>query len=159
VLLSADADRRARRARLGLVTSARQLDPAPDREIRLGRVRQVIDHLVRDATAVARLDGSIHTLFPVAIGAAEGAAIRSWVVREQAARTIEIGLGYGISALRVEDLGERADIELPLVAASGGADPQPVGHHVHPHRCQCRNIPAAAGQAPAGFLPSTLMRP
>jgi len=83
------------------VTSAQQPDPAPDRQFRLGRIRQVIDHLVRHRTAVARSDGSIHTLFPVAIGAAEGAAIRSWVVREQAARTIEIGLGYGISALFV----------------------------------------------------------
>jgi predicted O-methyltransferase YrrM len=83
------------------VTSAQQPDSAPDREIRLGRVRHVIDSLVREATVVARSDGSIHTLFPVAIGAAEGAAIRSWVIREQAARAIEIGLGYGISALFV----------------------------------------------------------
>ena len=92
---------RARRARLGFVTSAREPGPAADREIRLGRVRQVIDHLVRDATAVARVDGSIHTLFPVAIGAAEGAAVGSWVVRERAARTIEVGLGHGICALFV----------------------------------------------------------
>jgi hypothetical protein len=32
-------------------------------------------------------------------GAAEGEALREWVVRERATRTIEIGLGYGISAL------------------------------------------------------------
>src|SRR6266702_4420827 len=43
--------------------------------------------------------GSGHRLFPVAVGPAEGAAIRSWVIREQAGRTIEVGLGYGISAL------------------------------------------------------------
>jgi predicted O-methyltransferase YrrM len=79
------------------VTPAQQ----PDREIMLGRVRQVIGRLVGDGTAVARSDGSVHTLFPVAIGPAEGAAIRSWVVRERAARTIEVGLGYGISALFV----------------------------------------------------------
>ncbi|MGH3504528.1 MAG: class I SAM-dependent methyltransferase [Nocardioidaceae bacterium] len=71
----------------------------PTREVMLGRVRQVIDHLVGEGTAIARSDGSIHTLFPVAIGAAEGAAIRSWVVRERAVRTVEVGLGYGISAL------------------------------------------------------------
>ena len=73
----------------------------PAREISLGQVRQVIDRLVRDGVADARSDGSIHTLFPVAIGAAEGAAIRSWVIQERAARTIEVGLGYGISALFV----------------------------------------------------------
>lgn len=77
------------------MTAARQ----SAREITIGRVRQVISHLVRDGTAVARSDGSVHTLFPVAIGAAEGAAIRSWVIRERAARTIEVGLGYGMSAL------------------------------------------------------------
>ena len=48
---------------------------------------------------MAHRDGTTHGLFPVAIGAAEGAAIRSWVIRENAARTIEIGLGYGMSAL------------------------------------------------------------
>jgi predicted O-methyltransferase YrrM len=61
-------------------------------------VRQVIERLVRDGTAVAA-DGSVHTLFPVAASAAEGEALRAWVVREAATRTIEIGLGYGISTL------------------------------------------------------------
>ena len=72
----------------------------PDRDIALRRVRQVLDRLIGDGTAVAHRDGTTHGLFPVAIGAVEGAAIRSWVIRENAARTeIEIGLGYGISAL------------------------------------------------------------
>lgn len=62
-------------------------------------VRRVIDRLVRDGTAVARSDGTTHTVFPVAASLSEGEALRSWVVRERAARTIEIGLGYGISAL------------------------------------------------------------
>jgi predicted O-methyltransferase YrrM len=61
----------------------------------------VLGHLVRDGTAEARSDGTVHRLFPVAVGPAEGAAIRSWVVREAAACTIEVGLGYGISALFV----------------------------------------------------------
>jgi predicted O-methyltransferase YrrM len=65
----------------------------------LSRVRQVLDRLIRDGSAVARSDGTVHHLFPVAVGPAEGAAIRSWVIREAAAQTIEIGLGYGISAL------------------------------------------------------------
>jgi predicted O-methyltransferase YrrM len=61
----------------------------------------VIERLVRDGTAVARSDGSVHTLFPVAASAAEAEALREWVIREGAAHTIEIGLGYGISALFV----------------------------------------------------------
>ena len=40
-------------------------------------------------------------LFPVAVSADEGEALREWVIRERAANTIEIGLGYGISALFV----------------------------------------------------------
>jgi predicted O-methyltransferase YrrM len=64
-------------------------------------VRQVIERLVRDGTVAARSDGTVHRLFPVAVGAAEGEALREWVSREGATRTIEIGLGYGISALFV----------------------------------------------------------
>jgi predicted O-methyltransferase YrrM len=56
---------------------------------------------VTGGTAVARSDSAVHQLFPVAVGPAEGAAIRSWVIREAAAHTIEVGLGYGISALYV----------------------------------------------------------
>jgi hypothetical protein len=56
---------------------------------------------MRDGTAEARSDGTVHRLFPVAVGAAEGVAIRSRVIREAAARTIEVGLGYGVSALFV----------------------------------------------------------
>ena len=63
------------------------------------QVRKVIEDLVHDGTAIARLDGSLHTLFPVAISAAEGEALGEWVTREVATQTIEIGLGYGISAL------------------------------------------------------------
>jgi predicted O-methyltransferase YrrM len=65
----------------------------------LRRVRDVIDRLVRDGTAVARSDGSVHSLFPVAASAAEGRALRDWIVREGSARTVEVGLGYGLSAL------------------------------------------------------------
>jgi predicted O-methyltransferase YrrM len=69
------------------------------RDAALRQARQTIDRLVRDGTAVARSDGTIHSLFPVAIGAAEGKALGEWVAREGATRTIEIGLGYGISSL------------------------------------------------------------
>lgn len=81
-----------------------------DRGSALRRVRGVIERLVRDGTAVARSDGTLHSLFPVAASAAEGDALREWVLRERAARTIEIGLGYGISALHVcEGLLTNAD--------------------------------------------------
>jgi predicted O-methyltransferase YrrM len=74
-------------------------DSQPDREIVLARLRAVLDLLIRDGTATARTDGSVHRLFPVAVGPIEGAAIRSWFIHEHAARTVEVGLGYGISAL------------------------------------------------------------
>jgi len=59
----------------------------------------VIERLIRDGTAVARSDGTVHNLFPIAITAAEGEALGSWVSSEGATRTIEVGLGYGLSAL------------------------------------------------------------
>jgi predicted O-methyltransferase YrrM len=64
-------------------------------------IEDVIDRCLRDGEAVARSDGSVHQLFPVAIGAAEGGSLRRWVERESAKQTIEVGLGYGISALFV----------------------------------------------------------
>jgi predicted O-methyltransferase YrrM len=73
--------------------------PDTSRVSAIRRVNGVIERLIRDGTAVARADGSRHDLFPIAITAAEGEALRSWVTREGAARTIEIGLGYGLSAL------------------------------------------------------------
>jgi predicted O-methyltransferase YrrM len=62
-------------------------------------VQAVIDRLVSETTAIARLDGSMHAIFPVATSVAEGEALRGWVVRERARRTIEVGLGYAISTL------------------------------------------------------------
>jgi predicted O-methyltransferase YrrM len=59
----------------------------------------VIDRLVREGTAVAASDGTVHRVFPVAIEPTEGEALRYWVIREGAIRTIEVGLGYGIAAL------------------------------------------------------------
>jgi Methyltransferase domain len=57
------------------------------------RGRCVIERLVRDGSVVARSDGTLHDLFPVAADAAEGEALRDWVLREGATRTVEIGLG------------------------------------------------------------------
>jgi predicted O-methyltransferase YrrM len=81
-----------------------------DRGSALRRVRDVIERLVCDGTAVAHSDGTLHDLFPVAASAAEGEALGGWVVREGATQTLEIGLGYGISALHVcEGLLANAD--------------------------------------------------
>jgi predicted O-methyltransferase YrrM len=63
------------------------------------RVRAVIHGVFRDGTAVARTDGAVHGLFPVAVPAPEGEALRDLVIAERASETIEIGLGYGVSAL------------------------------------------------------------
>ena len=65
------------------------------------RVRRVIERLVRDGTVVSRADGTQHTVFPVAVSPEEGEALRDWVAREGAVRTIEVGLGYGVSALHI----------------------------------------------------------
>jgi predicted O-methyltransferase YrrM len=73
----------------------------PDQGAALRQLRPVIERLVRDGTVAAQSDGTVHHLFPVAVGAAEGEALHEWVSREGATRTIEIGLGYGISALFV----------------------------------------------------------
>jgi predicted O-methyltransferase YrrM len=72
-----------------------------DQGAALRQVRHVIERLVRDGTVLARSDGTVHRLFPVAASPAEGEALREWVSREGATQTIEIGLGYGISALFV----------------------------------------------------------
>jgi predicted O-methyltransferase YrrM len=81
-----------------------------DQGAALRQVRHVIERLVRDGTVLARSDGTVHRLFPVAASPAEGEALREWVSREGATQTIEIGLGYGISALFVcEGLLENGD--------------------------------------------------
>jgi predicted O-methyltransferase YrrM len=66
-----------------------------------GRLRRVIEGLVDNATVVAALDGSVHDVFPVAIDHLEGEALRDCVIHEGAVRTIEIGLGYGVSSLYI----------------------------------------------------------
>src|SRR5215211_7547844 len=95
------------------------MDPTndPDPGPALRRVRGMIERLVGDGTAVARSDGTLHSLFPVAVNAAEGEALREWVLREGATNTIEIGLGYGISTLHVcEGLLGNADTAARHVA-------------------------------------------
>lgn len=65
------------------------------------QVRAVISRLVQGGVVVAEANGETHAINPVAISAEEGEVLRAWVVREGAAHTIEIGLGYALSALYV----------------------------------------------------------
>lgn len=67
----------------------------------LVQIRGVIDQLVQERSVTARLDGKRHDVFPVAVSPSEGDGLRDWVVREGATKTIEIGLGYGFSALHI----------------------------------------------------------
>jgi len=67
--------------------------------------------MVRGGTILARSDGTLHEIFLVAASAAEGEALRGWVVGEGATRTVEVGLGYGVSTLHVcEGLLANADL-------------------------------------------------
>ncbi len=65
------------------------------------RVRSVIGRLIADGSMVAASNGSTHDVRTVAITAGEGKALREWVLREKATKTIEIGLAYGVSALYI----------------------------------------------------------
>lgn len=67
------------------------------------RVRSAIERLIRDGSMVAELDGSTHDVRTVSISPGEGEALSDWVLRENATRTIEIGLAYGFSALYICD--------------------------------------------------------
>jgi len=88
----------------------------------IGRLRQVIESLAVDPTIVAALDGSVHDTFPVAVDRSEGEALRDWTIREGAVHTIEVGLGYGISALYICE----------GLLGTGGSDPRHVV--IDPHQ-------------------------
>lgn len=77
------------------------MENAMNRDVRVQQVRGVIDRLVRDGVVVANADGMTHTIFPVAVSPKDGDVLRKWVVHEGATHTIEIGLGYGMSALHI----------------------------------------------------------
>jgi predicted O-methyltransferase YrrM len=66
-------------------------------------VQRVINELICKRLAASRLKKLGHDIYPVAIGEAEGEALRTWVIKEKAVQTIEIGLAYGISALYICD--------------------------------------------------------
>ncbi|MCZ6785385.1 MAG: class I SAM-dependent methyltransferase [Proteobacteria bacterium] len=67
------------------------------------RVRGVINRLIEKGSMIADADGSKHDVRTVSISPREGEALSEWVVRENASRTIEIGLAYGFSALYLCD--------------------------------------------------------
>jgi predicted O-methyltransferase YrrM len=62
------------------------------------RVRTVRERIVADGTVVTP-GGRPLAVFPVAIGPAEGAALRDRVIEEGALRTVEIGLAFAVSTL------------------------------------------------------------
>jgi predicted O-methyltransferase YrrM len=64
------------------------------------RVQSVRERLIADGT-VCTPGGLRFDLFPVAIGPAEGAALRELVIEEGAVQTIEIGLAFAMSTLFV----------------------------------------------------------
>jgi predicted O-methyltransferase YrrM len=65
----------------------------------LDRLRSVRERLIASGQVTAEADGRSRELFPVAIGPNEGLALREWVRRERAVRTLECGLGFAISTL------------------------------------------------------------
>lgn len=70
-------------------------------DARLQRVRSVIERTIRDGKVIARSDNSVNDIFPVAINAIQGEALRSLVIKEKAVHSIEIGLAWGIGALHI----------------------------------------------------------
>lgn len=63
------------------------------------RVTEVISRLTESESVVARRDGTFHRIFPFAVHPREAEVLEEWVKREDAASTVEIGLGYGLSTL------------------------------------------------------------
>ena len=75
--------------------------PAPKPATPVARIRSVIDRLMAEGSMIANADGSTRDVRSVSITADEGEALARWVLRENATRTIEIGLAYGVSALHI----------------------------------------------------------
>ena len=77
------------------------VEPPSKNSERVQQIRQVMDRLEKDGAAVSRTDGKEHPVFPVAVSPKEATWLREWVRRERPVKTIEIGLGYGVSALHI----------------------------------------------------------
>ncbi len=70
-----------------------------DQDKRIERVRDVSDRMLNEREVKARVDGSVRNIYPRSVTRAEGDALRKWVLRANAATTLETGLGYGMSTL------------------------------------------------------------
>jgi len=81
------------------------------------RLRVVKERLLAAGTIDIRGDGSHTELAPVAIGPEEGLALRSWVERVGASRTLETGLGYAVSTLFIVEGMLENGLEVRHVAA------------------------------------------
>ena len=77
------------------------LDHEDKRAAAAARIRSVIDRLIGDSSTSVAADGSRHDVCTVSISVGEGKALTRWVLQEKAVKTIEIGLAFGISALRI----------------------------------------------------------
>jgi predicted O-methyltransferase YrrM len=93
-LPSAACDRDDPDATLTTVSNGEADDPVTADEVRIFRQR-----LVAQGSVVAKADGQRRVLFPVAIGSHEGEALLSWVRKERVHRSLESGLGFGLSTL------------------------------------------------------------
>jgi predicted O-methyltransferase YrrM len=71
----------------------------PEVAARLETLREIRERLVAEGVTFRTSSGDARELFPVAIGAAEGDALRAWVERERARDTLEVGLGFAIGTL------------------------------------------------------------
>jgi predicted O-methyltransferase YrrM len=133
------------------------------------QVRAVIDRLLRDGVVVAESDGAAHAINPVAISADAGEALRAWVVREGAAHTIEVGLGYALSALHIceglvanrpadarhvviDPFQSRrfADVGLQVLREAGVA--HMIEHHAEPSHLALPRLLDAGRQFDLGFI-------
>jgi predicted O-methyltransferase YrrM len=75
------------------------MTPIGDPPRSLDRLRVVRQRLLASGTVVAEADGRARQIFPVGIDPNEGRVLHDWVRRERATRTLESGLGFGISTL------------------------------------------------------------
>ena len=64
------------------------------------QIHRVVEELVRTGS-VAGSDGVERRVFPVALNPSTALALRDWVLREEAAHTIEVGLAFGFSTLHI----------------------------------------------------------
>lgn len=60
----------------------------PKHSERIQLIRQVMDRLQKNGTAVSRADDKEHPIFPVAVSPDNAAWLREWVCREKPLKTV-----------------------------------------------------------------------